>query len=100
MPAITSDTLVERAATIVREHAPERDQALLLALLEYAPSSRGRLNIAAKILHCGDTYAGEKDRWAHVGQLADHFWRNIVLPGASHPVQSGSRTANMTLCTQ
>ena len=71
------------AIVAVREHAPAHDQALLLALLEHAPNDRGRINVANKILRCGDTYKGEKDRWCHVGQLADFFWHNIILPGRS-----------------
>ena len=59
------------------------DRALLLALLDFAPNDRGKANIANRVLHCGDTYTGEKDPWVHVGQLADFFWRNIILPGAS-----------------
>ncbi|KAI0744199.1 hypothetical protein C8Q80DRAFT_1272767 [Daedaleopsis nitida] len=80
MPAITPEALVERAAAVVREHTQERDQALLLAMLDFAPNERGKLNIANKILHCGETYTRQKDRWAYVGRLADFFWRNIVLP--------------------
>ncbi|KAI0705077.1 hypothetical protein C8T65DRAFT_653143 [Cerioporus squamosus] len=81
MPAITSENIIGRAVAAVREHAAVRDQALLLALLEYAPSEKGKLNIANKILQCGDTYYNdERNYWSHTGQLADFFWRHIIIP--------------------
>ncbi len=83
MPAITSENIIGRAVVAVREHAAVRDQPLLLALLEYAPNEKGKLNIANKILHCGDTYTEpeEQDCWGHMPQLSDFFWRHIVIPG-------------------
>ncbi|TFK81067.1 hypothetical protein K466DRAFT_604815 [Polyporus arcularius HHB13444] len=82
MPAITSENIIGRAVVAVREHAAVRDQPLLLALLEYAPNEKGKLNIANKILHCGDTYTEpeEQDCWGHMPQLSDFFWRHIVIP--------------------
>ena len=84
MPSATSDnSLVNRAALAVRQHASQRDQDLLLAVLQCAPNERGRANVANKILHCGDAYKGAKKLdICHFAQLADFFWRNIIVPGA------------------
>ena len=82
MPTITSDALVDHAATVVRERAAPRDREFLLALLMYAPSEKGRLNIANKIIHVGNGYVGEQEHWAHLQQLSDFYWRHIILPGA------------------
>ena len=84
MPSATSDnSLVNRAALAVRQHASQRDQDLLLAVLQCAPNERGRANVANKILHCGDAYKeAKKLDSCHFAQLADFFWRNIIVPGA------------------
>lgn len=83
MPSLTPDALVNRAARLVRQHASQRDQDLLLAVLQYAPSERGRTNVANKILCCGAAYKGpHKEDSCHFAQLADFFWRNIIVPGA------------------
>ena len=87
MPAIISENIIGRAAAAIHEHAAARDQALLLALLEYAPTEKGKLNIASRILQCSDT-CREQGCWSHIGQLADFFWRNIVIPGEYHQFKS------------
>ena len=83
MPTITSNVLVGRAVTAVREHATPHDRDFLLTLLAYAPSEKGKVNIANKILHGGDTYVGEVEHWGHLRLLSDFYWRNIVVPGTS-----------------
>ncbi|KAI1795684.1 hypothetical protein LXA43DRAFT_1167307 [Ganoderma leucocontextum] len=97
MPSITLDTLVSRAALVVRQHASQRDQDLLLAVLQYAPNEKGKANVANKILHCGDAFKGpQKEDSCHFAQLADFFWRNIIVPvrvsGGKTP-QPQSRTS-------
>ncbi|KAI0368357.1 hypothetical protein BV20DRAFT_1022857 [Pilatotrama ljubarskyi] len=81
MPALTAppESPAARAAAVVRQHAHPRDQALLLALLEYAPNDKGRANIAHKIIQCGDSYKAEGDSRC-LSQVADYFWRNVILP--------------------
>ncbi|TBU33647.1 hypothetical protein BD311DRAFT_711563 [Dichomitus squalens] len=81
MPSEISDTLTNRAALAVRQHASKRDQDLLLAVLRCAPNEEGRVNVASKIIHCGDAYkeARRLDS-CHFAQLADFFWRNIIVP--------------------
>ncbi|OJT12492.1 hypothetical protein TRAPUB_10969 [Trametes pubescens] len=82
MPALAplSESPSARAAAIVRLYAHPRDQALLLALLEYAPSEKGRTNLAHKVIHAGDFHHIDGDSRC-LGQVADFFWRNVILPG-------------------
>ncbi|KAI8993893.1 hypothetical protein BD414DRAFT_534974 [Trametes punicea] len=81
MPALTvaAENITAAAAAVIRQHAHPRDQALLLALLEYAPSEKGRANVAHKIIQCGDSYKAEGDSRC-LSQVADFFWRNLILP--------------------
>ena len=85
MPALTvateSQSLAAEATTIVRKFAHLRDQALLLALLEYAPNEKAKANVAHKIIQCGDSYKSEGDSRC-LSQVADFFWRNVILPGS------------------
>lgn len=83
MPApVTSlpESPAARAAAVVRQHAHPRDQALLLALLEYAPNEKGRANVAHKVIHAGDFHHTDGDSRC-LAQVADFFWRNVILPG-------------------
>ncbi|PIL35860.1 hypothetical protein GSI_01520 [Ganoderma sinense ZZ0214-1] len=81
MPSLSLDALVNRAAHAVRQHASQRDQDLLLAVLQYAPNDKGKANVANKILHCGAAYKGpQKENSSHFAQLSDFFWRNIIVP--------------------
>lgn len=59
----------------IEKHAPDKDKALLRAMLEYAPSDKGKFSIAGHIL--GATDASKLD------QLADLYWVNIILASAS-----------------
>ncbi|KAI0762092.1 hypothetical protein BD413DRAFT_585476 [Trametes elegans] len=81
MPAPTAapDSPAARAAAVIQQYAHQRDQAILLALLEYAPNEKGRANVAHKIINCGDSYKAEGDSRC-LSQVADFFWRNVVLP--------------------
>ncbi|KAH9892785.1 hypothetical protein C8Q73DRAFT_699459 [Cubamyces lactineus] len=83
MPALTVTTESQnqaiQATTIVRKFAHLRDQALLLALLEYAPNEKAKANVAHKIIQCGDSYRAEGDSRC-LSQVADFFWRNVILP--------------------
>ncbi|OSD07098.1 hypothetical protein PYCCODRAFT_1431278 [Trametes coccinea BRFM310] len=83
MPALTVAAAAENpaaaAAAVVRQYAHPRDQALLLALLQYAPNDKGRANVAHKIIQCGDSYKSEGDSRC-LSQVADFFWRNVILP--------------------
>ncbi|KAM5540234.1 hypothetical protein V8D89_006053 [Ganoderma adspersum] len=97
MPSLSLDALVNRAALTVRQHASQRDQDLLLAVLQYAPNDKGKANVANKILHCGAAYKGpQKDNSCHFAQLSDFFWQNIIVPvrvtGGKTP-QPRSRTS-------
>ncbi|KAI0665941.1 hypothetical protein C8Q78DRAFT_1072710 [Trametes maxima] len=78
-PVSSTDCPAARAAAVVRQHAHPRDQALLLALLQYAPNEKGRDNVAQKMIQCGDSYKAEGDARC-LSQVADFFWRNVILP--------------------
>lgn len=82
MPALVPlpESPAARAVAVVQLYAHPRDQALLLALLKYAPNEKGRANIAHKIIHAGDFHHTDGDSRC-LGQVADFFWRNVILPG-------------------
>ena len=69
---------VQTAHAEIEKHAPKKDKALLRAMLEYAPSDQGKLSIASHILQSVDANDVSK-----LDQLADSYWVNVILPGAS-----------------
>ncbi|KAH9858974.1 hypothetical protein C2E23DRAFT_800793 [Lenzites betulinus] len=83
MPALAvvpeSDSLAARADALVRQYAHFRDQALLLALLEYAPNQAGKDNVARKITQAAQSYRAHGDTRC-LSHVADYFWRNVILP--------------------
>ena len=70
---------VKTALAQIEKHAPQKDKALLRAMLEYAPSDQGKLSIASHILQSVDSKDVSK-----LDQLADSYWVNVIL--ASAPV--------------
>ena len=82
--AITPDMLVSHAAAVIHEHASSRDRGLLLALLTYAPTEKGRVGVANKIIHGENMHSEDPTTdWGHLQQTADFYWRNIIIPGAT-----------------
>ncbi|KAI0829789.1 hypothetical protein BC628DRAFT_1358775 [Trametes gibbosa] len=74
-----SDSPLARAATLVRQYAHFRDQALLLALLDYAPNQVAQDNVARKITQASESYRAHGDTRC-LTHVADFFWRNVILP--------------------
>ncbi|KAI0633516.1 hypothetical protein C8Q77DRAFT_1115420 [Trametes polyzona] len=81
MPALSvlPENAVVHAAALVHQYAHARDQALLLALLQYAPNEKSKANIARKIISSADSYKIDGDSRC-LSQVADFFWRNVILP--------------------
>jgi hypothetical protein len=69
---------VKTALTQIEKHAPQKDKALLRAMLEYAPSDQGKLSIASDILQSVDV-----ENVSKLDQLADSYWVNVILASAS-----------------
>ncbi len=69
---------VKTALAQIEMHAPQKDKALLRAMLEYAPSDQGKLSIASDILQFVDA-----NNVSTLDKLADSYWVNIILPSAS-----------------
>jgi hypothetical protein len=76
-PDLLQRTLSTALAQI-ETHAPQKDKALLCAMLEYAPSEQGKLSIAGRILKSVDANDVSK-----FDQLADAYWVNLILASAS-----------------
>lgn len=69
---------VKTAPAQIEKHAPQKDKALLHAMLEYAPSDQGKLSIASHILQSVDAKNVSK-----LDQVADWYWANVILASAS-----------------
>ena len=69
---------VKTALALIEKHAPEKDKALLRAVLEYAPSDEGKLSTAGHILQSVDA-----NNVSRPGQFADSYWVNVILPSTS-----------------
>jgi len=69
---------IKTALAQIEKHAPQKDKALLRAMLEYAPSDKGKISIAGHILQSVDAKNVSK-----LDQLADSYWVNVILPSAS-----------------
>jgi hypothetical protein len=77
-PSSDADLLLKTALAQIEKHAPQKDKALLCAMLEYAPSDQGKLSIAGDILKSVDT-----NNVLKLDQLADSYWVNLILASAS-----------------
>ena len=69
---------VQTAQAHIENHALQKDKPLLRAMLEYAPSDQGKLSTASHILQSVDANNVSK-----LDQLADSYWVNVILAGAS-----------------
>ena len=69
---------IQTARAQIEEHAPQKDKALLHAMLEYAPSDQGKLSTASHILQSVDANNVSK-----LDRLADSYWVNIILASVS-----------------
>ena len=69
---------VQNALALIEKHAPEKDKALLRAMLEYAPSDEGKLSTAGHTLQSVNANNVSK-----LDQLADSYWVNVILASTS-----------------
>ncbi|KIM32602.1 hypothetical protein M408DRAFT_326385 [Serendipita vermifera MAFF 305830] len=66
---------INTALATIEKHAPEKDRALLRAMLQFAPTDNGKSIIAGHILQAFDSKSVSK-----LGELANSYWTTIIVP--------------------